>query len=410
MRLEPVYADGAANPGERFTAPGGFRSDPGIAASAGVRAEPVAISSMTSKFRTTGRVAVDENRLYRLNTSTELWVKKIYPPTAGSFVRKGEPLLQFYTSNFYSAASALMFALNTQDRQLKANSNNPAQVEAVKYQVRQAVENLQNLGLSDIDIAEMERSRRTPELVTVRAPTDGYVISRPIALSQWVPSSGELYQIADLSRVWIMADLFAGERRHIRPGLKARVIVPEEKVEFTAVVDDVPPAFDIESRTQKIRLTASNPGMMLRPGMFVDVEFLLKLPDGIYIPRDALVDSGARKTVYIETGAGAFEPRDVETGSTLGDRVQITAGLAEGERIVTAGTFLVDSESRMRLTAATQPAPVQAAAPRNSATAVDPICGMEVKVASAHKLSHGGKTYFFCSEDCKAEYARKMVH
>jgi YHS domain-containing protein len=138
--------------------------------------------------------------------------------------------------------------------------------------------------------------------------------------------------------------------------------------------------------------------------MFVDVEFPLKPAAGIYIPRDALVDSGARKIVYIETGAGAFEPRDVETGSTFGDRVQITGGLAEGERVVTAGTFLVDSESRMHRTA-----PVQTAVARSSATAVDPVCGMEVEVASAHKLSRGGKTYFFCSEDCKAEYARKMV-
>jgi Cu(I)/Ag(I) efflux system membrane fusion protein len=153
----------------------------------------------------------------------------------------------------------------------------------------------------------------------------------------------------------------------------------------------------------KVRLDVDNPRLVLRPGMFVDVEIPTRRGPALTAPADAVVDSGLRKSVYVDRGGGVFEPRVVETGWRLGDTVEITHGLEAGERVASAGTFMLDSESRMRLAAA------QAAIPEQKKAAVavhkDPVCGMEVEPdKSTPKSEYRGKTYYFCSDHCKREF------
>jgi Cu(I)/Ag(I) efflux system membrane fusion protein len=166
--------------------------------------------------------------------------------------------------------------------------------------------------------------------------------------------------------------VFEHEARWLHPKDVVRVVYQGET--FSAVVSDVLPIFDAEARTMKMRLDLPNPGYRFRPGMFVDVEFPVSLQSTLTVPADAVVDSGRRKTVFVDRGNGYFEPRQVETGWRLGDQVEILKGLMTGERIVIAGTFLIDSESRMKAAAAgLNPATVE----------TDPICGMEVDPARA---------------------------
>jgi YHS domain-containing protein len=150
-----------------------------------------------------------------------------------------------------------------------------------------------------------------------------------------------------------------------------------------------------------VRLDLDNPGFVLRPDMFVDVEFDLREPEGISVPVDAVLDSGRRRVVFISKGDGAFEPREVATGARYGDRVQVLKGLQEGETVVVSGLFLLDSESRLQ-SAAT----ASAAKPNTVAAAsTDPVCGMEVEPSkAAYQSQHQGTTYFFCSKDCKAKF------
>jgi multidrug efflux pump subunit AcrA (membrane-fusion protein)/YHS domain-containing protein len=168
--------------------------------------------------------------------------------------------------------------------------------------------------------------------------------------------------------------------------------------QFTAVVSSAQPLFDEVTRTLRVRLETDNPGTALLPGMFVDVEFSVDVPPALAVPADAIVDSGLRKTVFVDRGSGYFEPRSVETGWRIGGLVEVVKGLMEGERIVISGTFLIDSESRMK--AAAQGA--------SHATATDPVCGMDIdpkKAAAAGlKSDHKGKPYFFCAEDCKRQF------
>ena len=226
------------------------------------------------------------------------------------------------------------------------------QLELTDANIENYRNGLRNLGMTDHQLDEIMRTRNGGEHVEIRAPEAGFVLIRNITLGERFQRGTELYRIADLSHVWVLADIFENESRYFHPGIPAKVIYSAGNKAFQAHVSKTLPQFDAASRTLKMRLEVDNPGYTLRPEMFVDVELPVKLPTAVTVPVDALIDSGMKKTVFIDRGNGFFEPRRVETGWRLGDRIEITKGLAPGERIVVSGTFLIDSESKMQLTAA----------------------------------------------------------
>ncbi len=181
-------------------------------------------------------------------------------------------------------------------------------------QVQAAVENLRNLGMSQVQIDELARTRQRANTVTVRSPADGFIVTRNVSPGQRFDQGDELYVIADLRRVWIVADVFQDEARFIKPGMPVRVHVPGQDRQFDARVGRILPQFDAVTRTMKVRIETENPGYQLRPDMFVDVELNVSLPETLTVPSAALVDSGRRKVVYVAHGDGHFEPRQVETG------------------------------------------------------------------------------------------------
>jgi RND family efflux transporter MFP subunit len=270
----------------------------------------------------------------------------------------------------------------------------------------------------------MAESRQLPENVEVVSPVDGFILSRNISPGQHFDRSMEFYRIADLSRVWIVADIFATEAQSFRPGSVARVKLSGVERSFTARVTDILPEVDSSTRTLKLRLEADNPGFALRPDMFVDLELPVSVPTGLAIPVDALIDSGREQRVFVERSNGLFEPREVEIGWRLGDRVQIVRGLSEGERVVTTGTFLVDSESRLKSgqSVRKEPNPETAPSAANPADGVavnagqikDPACGMSIDSAKSIKegytLTRDGVTYYFCSDRCKRKFSQEPEH
>jgi Cu(I)/Ag(I) efflux system membrane fusion protein len=197
----------------------------------------------------------------------------------------------------------------------------------------------------------------------------------------------------------VLADIFEKDREFVKPGANATVRYRGR--EFPARMKDVLPQFDPQSRTLKTRFELDNPGYILRPDMFVDVDLHVEMPAALTVPADAVIDSGKQKTVFVEHGDGNFEPRLIETGWRLADRVEITKGLKSGERVIVAGNFLIDSESRMKLTAVDK-APVA----EKAATQKDPVCGMEIDPEAPHAITvqHRGKTWHFCSEGCKKSF------
>ncbi|HEY5676187.1 MAG TPA: efflux RND transporter periplasmic adaptor subunit [Myxococcales bacterium] len=350
----------------------------------GVRLGTVEQGAKSFTRRLVGRVAADETRLYRVNMAVDGWVQEIFPATVGSLVRKDQPLLSYYSPEFGGAIQAYFYALSAMDRYQSSGTETAAQMALTTASIQQAIDSLKNLGMGDLQIEELKRTRRPTKRVMIRSPASGFVMVRNVYAGQRLERGSEIYRIADLGRVWILADTFDGEADSLRPGAIAKVAIPHAGRSFEARVAQVPPQFDGVSRSLKVRLEAENPGNVLRPDMFVDVEVPVELPSAVTVPADSVLDSGLRKTVFVDRGNGSFERRAVETGWRFGDRVEIRRGLQPGERIVVAGTFLLDSESRMRL----GPGTSEPAAHHHPAAAPAPEARKDAPAAPAAVESH----------------------
>jgi RND family efflux transporter MFP subunit len=401
MRLEPVYADGSTGGGSSPGTPGTVTLPQETRQSVGAAVGKAEKAPWAGTLRLIGRVAPDEGRTYRVNTASDVWLRKVFPPTTGSVVKKHEPLAAYFTSGYLAAANAYLFALDTRKRHQQSGDVSQAQVQNMDYQMRTAVGNLINIGVSESQILEMEKTGKASELVEIRSPADGFILARSVTEGQFVSAGSELYRIADLGKVWILAETYESEGDLLKPGMEVMAVHPQTKRTYRARVTGILPQFDPETRTMKVRLEADNPGYSLRPDMFVDLEVQVRMAQAVTVPVEAVIDTGTRKTVFVDRGEGRFEPRPVETGRRMGDRVEITKGLAEGEKIVVSGNFLIDSESRMRL----------AAAGIYGAWHVDPVCEMNVdegKAKAAGKtVDHGGITYYFCSDGCVARFRKE---
>lgn len=410
MALEPVYE--GEDPTAKLQLPAGAVSmNSEKQQLIGVRVEAAEKNSGSRLIRTTGRVEADANRVYRLTAATEGWVQSLQNNPAGTMVKKDELLATFYSSEFRNAQQAYLGSLASIERIRNVrdhddpNKSNDANLKLNEEQLRA-------LGMGEPQIKELVKTRQTTRDIAVVSPADGIVLARNISPQQRFDKGTEFYRIADLSKVWIIADVFGeNELYGLRPGTRVRVTVRELGRTIYAMVTNNPPLFDPASRTLKLRLEADNPRFLLRPDMFVDVEFTAKAPAGISIPEEAVLDSGLQKIVYVETSDGVFEPRPVEIGTTYGDRVTVTRGLGEGDRVVVSGNFLIDSESRMRSSALTSSGVTEEAkqhSTQNMGSNRDPVCGMPLAAdkfrSSTHRETYHGETFVFCSDKCQKKF------
>jgi len=409
MRLAPVYASkagSAAVPLESAAAPAGaVQVSPERQQAIGVRLGLAEKVAGTRTLRTSGRVAADENATFPLVSGVDARVSDVRSPTAGTFVKRHEVLASLYAPELLTNAQGYLVALNAVER---LADGDPNQLTLAKANLQRAEETLRNLGVSEAQIEELRTKRQTTPTIKIASPVDGFILQRNVLVGQRVERGAELYRIADLRRVWVLADVYENQLPFIRSGMKARIAAAQQKLQAEATVSSAQPIFDEATRTLKVRLETSNPAFVLKPGMFVDVAFSIDMPATLAVPADAIIDTGLRKTLFVDRGQGFFDPRQVETGWRIGDQVEITKGLMPGERIVIAGTFLIDSESRMK-------AAVMGA---HHPAAIDPICGMEVDEeranAAGRRAEYKGKVYYFCSDECKkafdkepAKYANK---
>jgi membrane fusion protein, copper/silver efflux system len=379
----------------------------------GVRTAQVEKKPFSYQIRTFGRVAPDETRVYRLIAPLDGWIVEIFDNSTGSLVKKDEPLASFYSLDILTAQrnhiSALAQVVSLKDDRTGPNPGpQSALARTRETYLKRTLDGLRSIGMPDVQIKELERTREFAEHILIAAPADSFVISRNVSPGQRFDKGTEWYRLADLSRIWILADLFESESQYFKPGARVQITLPYQRKAFQATVSKILPQFDAGSRTLKVRLETDNPGFILRPDMFVDVELPVSLPPCIFVPADAVLDSGLRKTVFVDHGNGFFEPRRVETGWRMGGQIEIVKGLRPGERIVVSGNFLIDSESRMEL----------AAGGIYGLPSRDPVCGMDVDEkkakASGRKSEYQGVTYFFCSDECRrrfekspAQYLRK---
>jgi RND family efflux transporter MFP subunit len=407
MPLEPVYADAgdeqvSAALGAVSMSPGAVKISMARQQLIGVNVAPVEIKPMTYTLRLYGKIIPDETKMYRLNASTDSWVRQLSDITTGSIVGKDQLLAEVLAPAFYNAQVTYLVAMDNLDRirQQLGEEIRHQQTHLANNQIRVAVQALQNLGITDAQIEELANTRQAQPYLQVRSPADGVVLSRNLTLYQWFKAGEQFYSIADLSRVWVYADVYEDEVMHITPGMEVKVRHEQMGKTFDARVSQVLPLFDSLAKTLKVRLDVDNNHYDLRPDMFVDVEIPITMPPSLHLLADAVLDSGTKKIIYVDMGNSIFEPRTVETGWRLGRHIEITGGLMPGEMVLLSGNFLIDSESRMKT----------AAADIQSVTLKDPVCGMDVDKEKARlsgkTFSFENETFSFCSDWCKDTFEK----
>jgi len=406
MQLEPMYSDGqtsgisgSGDPASRQ--PGAVQMTANNQQFGGVRTTPVEKASSTHTLRLLGRVTPDEGRIYKLNAGIDGYIQDVSPATTGSRVRKNQLLARFSAPGAIMSIQTYVLNIGAEDRFRKSAAEGSPEGQALPAalaNIQQRIQQLQNLGMSSVQMDEIRRTREIPTHIDILAPADGLVLSRNVSPGQKFERGAEWYRIADLSRVWIVADVFQQDARYIRPGQRARAVLGPDGGAFSARVSEALTQFDPNTRTLKVRFEAENPEYVLRPDMFADLELPIDLGPAVVVPSDAVIDSGRRRTVFVEVSHGDFEPRAVETGWRFGNQVEITSGLVPGERVVTAGNFLLDSESRMKLGRESGAGKEQAH---------DPACGMNVDPGAApYHSEYSGHSYDFCSVRCKTTFDR----
>jgi Cu(I)/Ag(I) efflux system membrane fusion protein len=428
MALEPVYEGETGTNFQAPLRPGGVALTRERQQLIGLRVALATPSTGLRTIRTTGRIVPDDNHLYRIQAGFDGWVDTLADAPPGTIVRAEQVLATLFGPEIRTAQLNYIAFLSGIERV----SQNQPDTDATQLNTSKRVseEQLRLLGMGEKEIAQIAQTHHVSNSLNLVSPADGVVLSRSISPHQRFEKGAELYRIADLRKMWVVADVH-GNEGDFKPGMHASVRVPELSRTFDASVSSTVPLFDETSRTLKIRLIVDNSALALRPEMFVDVEFETKLPEGLSVPADAVLDSGLRKIVYVETNDGVFEPRPVEVAGTFGNQAIVSGGIRQGERVVVSGNFLLDSESRMRAsgnTADTAPATtpaVQAGAENegNSTQAGaavegkvrDPVCGMALKSAEiAYQENYQGKTYSFCSASCRKNFlsdpARYAVH
>jgi len=314
---------------------------------------PVEKTSGTQRVRLLGRVVPEDTRVYRVNSGMDGFVRETYNDSVGELVKKDQKLATSYVGETLSVASGFLAA--TAGVPGSVGKDGARTMPFPGAVAKQGVSSLQgysdrlrNLGVSDAQIKQMSENRQLPESVDIVAPAEGFILARNISPGQHFDRATEFYRIADLSKVWILADIFGSEAQAFQPGAVARVTLSDQRKSFSARVSNVLPQVDPTTRILKLRLEVDNPDFALRPDMFVDVELPVAMPAGLTVPLDAVIDTGRGQRVFVESSSGVFEPRQVQAGWRLGDRVEIVHGLKEGEQVVAAGTFMVDSESRLK--------------------------------------------------------------
>jgi membrane fusion protein, copper/silver efflux system len=396
MRMVPVYAGSDGAPAPAAPADGAVRISPAEQQLIGVRIGQVERAAASYVLRAPGRVTVDDRRLYRLLAATDGWIVELGDNPVGAFVKRNDILASYYTRDFFSAQQSFFYAASTSDQYATGVLTSGVQRNAAGLNLQVAIDGLRSLGVNDIQIQDLQRTRTPAPKIDLYCPVTGFVLARNISPEQRFEKGFELYTIGDIDHLWVVTDIFEKDSRFLKPGAVATARYRDRS--WQARMSDVLPQFDPTTRTLKTRFELDNPGYVLRPGMFVDIELHISMPAAVTVPADALVDTGLSKTVFVDRGNGSFEPRIVQTGWRLGDLVEITGGLRPGERIVISGNFLIDSERRMRMASpGASPTP-----PYGGAVVKDPVCGMDVDPGAPQVLrtEYDGKTYYFCADQC----------
>ncbi|HQT95725.1 MAG TPA: efflux RND transporter periplasmic adaptor subunit [Thermoanaerobaculaceae bacterium] len=348
MDYVPVYAAEGAPEGQGVPGLAAIEVAPEGLRLAGVQVESAVRERLARTIRTVGTVVPDETRIRHFHTRVTGWVEKLYVDFTGQYVRKGQPVLSLYSPQLLASQEEYLQARATAAR--FAVSDIPEVRKGGEELVQAARRRLQLLDVPDDLIAEIERTGQPRRDITLLAHASGYVTAKGIYEGQQVdPSMMDLFTITDLSTVWVEGQFYEYEARAVHLGDEAVVTLPYDPgTRLAGRVSYIDPTLDPQSRTLRVRFAFANPSLMLKPGMFANVELAVDGHEGVVIPASAVIDTGLRKIVFVSLGGGRFAPRQVTLGVLGNGKAEVLSGVAAGEQVVVRANFLLDSESQLR--------------------------------------------------------------
>jgi membrane fusion protein, copper/silver efflux system len=317
----------------------------------GVKTVAVSFRQIGKVIRTVGRVDYDERKIATVNMKYEGWIEKLYADYTGMQVRKGQPLAEIYSPELLATQQEFLNTIRWAKSSGEAkegvvvgmlNRDAEAIIDAARQRLRL-------WDISDEQIKAIEETGKTVRTVTLVSPADGTVVQKNAVQGMRVMPGDKLFDIADLSSVWIISDIYENELPLINAGETARISLSSlPGKELSAKIEFVYPTLSGEARTVKVRLTVPNPGGRLKPQMFTNVEIKVGMGKRLSVPDDAVLDTGPRQIVYVDKGEGNFEPREVKLGLHAEGYREVLSGLKIGEKVARSATFLIDSEAQLK--------------------------------------------------------------
>ena len=344
MQLTPVYAEDEVS---SSPAQGAVKLTGRKQQLINLKIVEVSGQHVMKNIHTVGILQYDETKVSKIHSKIEGWVEKVYVDYTGKFVSKGQRLFSIYSPELVATQQEYILALKA-ERSLKTSEF--ADVSSGANALREsAYRRLKLWDVSDQQIKGLEESGKPLTSITFFSPASGFVLTKNVFEKQRVDYQTEVYSIADLSTIWLMADVYEYEASRVRVGQRATMTLPYQPDQrYEGVVAYIYPDLNNMTRTLKARIEFRNHSFNLKPGMYANVELDTGHGSGLVIPVDAVLDSGNRKIVFVQKADGEFEPREVQLGDYLENNVVITSGLKAGEKIVASGNFLIDSESQLK--------------------------------------------------------------
>jgi RND family efflux transporter MFP subunit len=313
----------------------------------GVRSSEVRQMRIEKTLRTVGRVAPDERRLAHFHTRFEGTVEHLYVDYTGMYVKVGDPLLSIYSPELVATQQEYLLALRAQ-KQL-GSSSIPSVAQGSANLLEAARQRLLQWDIRPQDIAEVERTGTVKRTFDLYSEVSGYVVQKNVVHGMRVMPTDTLFDLADLSHVWVLADIYESDLSTVRLGMIADVTLSYQPgTAWRGAVTYIAPTVDEKTRTIKVRIEINNANGALKPDMYTDVLLRTNMGTGLVVPDSAIIDTGDRKLVFLDRPDGSLEPREVEVGVRIPDGYQVLRGLAKGDRVVTAANFLLDSESSLK--------------------------------------------------------------
>ena len=315
--------------------------------SIGVQTGRVERKFVEDEIRATGNVAIDEARLAYVQVRFSGYVQKVFANATFQYVRKGQPLLTVYSPDLVATEREYLVA--KQNQKEVAQSTVPGVASSAASLLDAAGERLRQWGIPETEIGRLESTGQAQQEMEIASPVSGYITERNALPSVAVQPEMRLYTIADLSSVWVLAQVFQDDLGRIKIGDPAVLTVntfPGRS--FRGRVNFIYPQVDMDTRTAKVRVIVSNSALQLKPGMFVNVSLKVPMGQQLVIPATGILQSGTREIAFVQRDDGYIEPREVQLGSRIGDDFIVLKGLKAGEQIVTSANFLIDSESQLQ--------------------------------------------------------------